>query len=120
MNRPPGFGNDTIDRYPLCGSGVSKILCITPAIESEIYKTFELFQRLFKQPALRRAKANKPTRKPKKIPFQTVYEPTNAIACNDADWRRWTRVKEWFNDYPLPENFNPEKEKGHIIELLRS
>ena len=114
------FGNDTIDRYPLCASGILKILCITPAIGSEIYKAFESFRRLFKQPVPRKARAKEPEQKPKKVLSQDVYEPTNAIACNDADWRRWTRVKEWFNDHPVPENFNLEKEKGHIIELLKS
>jgi hypothetical protein len=31
--------------------------------------------------------------------YPTAYEPTNAICCNDADHRRWIRVKEWFNEY---------------------
>ena len=53
-------GNDTIDRYPLCASGVLKILCITPKVWGEIYKTFEAFRRLFKAPA------------PRKVPAQDI------------------------------------------------
>lgn len=117
-------GNSTIDRYPLCECGVLKILCITPSIWSEIYKTFDSFRRLFKQPALRKGREKalspEPTKKPKKAVFQAAYEPTKAISCNDAVHRRWVRVKEWFNDHPTAENFGSENEKGHIIELLKS
>jgi hypothetical protein len=52
--------------------------------------------------------------------FQADYEPTNAIRCNNADHRRWIRVKEWFNELTETENNHRENEKGHIIELLRS
>lgn len=119
------IGNDTIDRYPLCASGVLKILCVTPAIGSEIYKAFESFRRLLKQPAVPRKEQTKvlrpkPVLKLKQDIFQAAYEPTRAISCNDADRRRWGRVKEWFNDHPTTENFNSENEKGHIIELLQS
>jgi hypothetical protein len=78
---------------------------------------------LFKQPAPRKvlAQENRPKSKAvAKNEHQTAYEPTNAIRCNDADHRRWVRVKEWFDDYAATENSNLEKEKGHIIELLRS
>lgn len=27
------------------------------------------------------------------------YEPTNAINLNTCDYRRWVRVKEWFNTF---------------------
>jgi len=118
-----GYGNDTIDRYPLCASGVVKILCVTPGIWSEIYKAFEAFRRLFKQPAPRKVLEQAPRTQSKGVPRnerQTAYEPTNAICCNDADHRRWVRVKEWFNELPETENNPRENEKGHIIELLQS
>ena len=51
---------------------------------------------------------------------QTAYDPTNAIRCNDAEHRRWVRVKEWFNEFAETENNHRENEKGHIIELLKS
>jgi len=115
-------GNDTIDRYPLCASGAVKILCITPKVWGEISKAFEGFRRLIKEPAPRKVLEQAPRAQSKgvaKNECQTAYEPTNAIRCNDADHRRWVRVREWFNDYAPAEN-NHKKEKGHIIELLRS
>ena len=123
MKLPQNRGNDTIDRYPLCASGALKILCITPKVWGEIYKTFEAFRRLIKVPTPRKVLAQDIRPKSKgaaKDEYQTAYEPTNAIACNDAEHRRWVRVKEWFNDHPTTENTGTEKEKGHIIELLRS
>ena len=98
-----GNGTDTIDRYPLCASEAVKILCITPKVWGEIYQNFEAFRRLFKQPAPREVLEQAPRTKSKggaKNECQTAYEPTNAIRCNDAQHRRWIRVKEWFNEYP--------------------
>ena len=89
----------------------------------EIYKAFESFRRFIKGPSPRKVLEPSPQTKTKgvaKNEYQADYEPTNAIACNDADWRRWVRVKEWFNDHPTTENTGAEKEKGHIIELLKS
>ena len=97
------IGNDTIDRYPLCASGAVKILCITPKVWGEIYQNFEAFRKLIKGPAPRKVLEQAPRTKTKgvaKNEYQTAYEPTNAIRCNDADRRRWVRVKEWFSEYP--------------------
>lgn len=120
-------GNDTIDRYPLCVSGAVKILCVTPGVWSEIHKAFESFRKLIKGPAPRKVLEQATRTKAKgvsKNEYQQAYEPTHAISCNDADWRRWTRVKEWFNEYPSDTTAtwktNWSNEKGHIIELLRS
>jgi hypothetical protein len=118
-------GNDTIDRYPLCASGAVKILCVTPKVWGEIYKSVEVFRRLIKGPAPRKVLEQAPRTKAKgvlKNECHAAYEPTQAICCNDADWRRWIRVKEWFNEYPTEtaEKTNGSNEKGHIIELLRS
>lgn len=117
-----GSGNDTIDRYPLCSSGAVKILCITPKVWGEIYQAFEAFQRLTKAPAFRKVLEQATRTKSKSVAKNKYpdYEPTNAIRCNDADHRRWVRVKEWFNDLTETENNHRENEKGHIIELLRS
>jgi len=117
------LGNDTIDRYPLCASGALKILCITPSVWSEIDKTFAAFRRWVKEPPPRKVLAQDIRPQAKAIAkneCQTAYEPTLAIRCNDAEHRRWVRVKEWFNDYAATDNYHPEKENGHIIELLRS
>jgi hypothetical protein len=96
-------GTDTIDRYPLCASGAVKILCITPELWGEIYQNFKAFRRLFEEPAPRKVLEQASRTKAKgvaKNKCQTAYEPTNAIRCNDADRRRWVRVKEWFDEYP--------------------
>ena len=96
-------GTDTIDRYPLCASGAVKILCITAKVWGEIYQNFEAFRKLIKGPAPRKVLEQAPRIKTKgvaKNEYQTAYEPTNAIRCNDADRRRWVRVKEWFSEYP--------------------
>jgi hypothetical protein len=98
-------------------------LCITPAIGSEIYKSFESFRKLFREPVSRKIREQAPRPEPWKKPknvSQIAYEPTRAIACNDANHRRWIRVREWHNDYAAAENIISEKEKGHIIELLKS
>jgi hypothetical protein len=58
---------------------------------------------LIKGPAPRKVLEQAPRTKSKggvKNECQTAYEPTNAIRCNDAEHRRWIRVKEWFNEYP--------------------
>jgi len=96
---------------------------MTPKVWGEIYKAFESFRRLIKGPAPRKVLAQASRTKAKSISeneCHAAYEPTNAIRCNDAEHRRWIRVREWYNDYVATENINPEKEKGHIIELLRS
>jgi len=99
-------------------------LCVTPRVWGEIHKAFEAFRVLFKESATRKTSGKylcaQTAYKPKDARCQAAYEPTNAIRCNDADWRRWVRVKEWFSDYRAAENINFEKEKGHIIELLKS
>ena len=104
--------------------GVLKILCITTTVWSEIHKAFASFQRFFKRHPLRKAGAKDfrtgTKRASKNVLCCGAYEPSNAIACNDADWRRWVRVKEWFNDHLWAENINLEKGGGHIIELLKS
>ena len=100
---PYCYGTDTIDRYPLCASGAVKILCITPKVWGEIYQNFEAFRKLIKGPAPRKVLEQASRTKAKgvaKNEYQAAYEPTNAIRCNDADRRRWARVKEWFNEYP--------------------
>ena len=96
-------------------------MCITPKVWGEIYQAFEAFRKLTKVPAPRKVLEQATRTKSKglaKNECQTAYEPTNAIHCNDADHRRWVRVKEWFNDLTEIENNHRENEKGHIIELL--
>ena len=98
-------------------------MCITPKVWGEIYQNFEAFRKLIKGPAPRKVLEQAPCDKVKGIAkneCQTTYEPTNAIRCNDAEHRRWVRVKEWFNELTETENNHWENEKGHIIELLQS
>ncbi len=68
----------------------------------KIYKTFEAFQRLINESVIRKPRRQsfrlEPVIKPKNNLCQAAYEPTRAIVLNDAGWRRWVRVKEWFRD----------------------
>jgi hypothetical protein len=78
-------------------------LCITSKVWGEIYQAFEAFRRLVKGPAPRKVLEQASRTKAKDVAkneYQAAYEPTNAIRCNDADRRRWTRVKEWFSEHP--------------------
>ena len=78
-------------------------MCITPKVWGEIYQNIEAFRKLIKGPAPRKVLEQASRTKAKgvaKNEYQAAYEPTNAIRCNDADRRRWARVKEWFNEYP--------------------
>jgi hypothetical protein len=97
------FGNDTIDPYPLIPGEVTKILCITSKTYAEISQAYRAFRSFIKRPAPRKAAEPGYQPKPKSTVLaanhQRDYEPTNAIYCNDSDWRRWVRVKEWFNEY---------------------
>jgi hypothetical protein len=49
---------------------------------------------------------------PEKTHF-SAYEPSNAIAVNECDYRRWCRVKEWFAE------FGPEAEKFERTVLIQ-
>ncbi len=96
-----------------------RILCLTSKVWSEIYKTFEGFRRLFKEPPLRKHPAQNLRLKPKRISekdrCQLAYEPTRAISLNEADWRRWVRVKEWFNEYPSESDATEKARKEQIL-----
>ena len=103
-------GNDTIDPYPLIPRGAAKILCTTPKTYAEIcraYKTIRAFCRsLSGRPAKRSFNLGQIKKDfSKKLPSDAEkthlsdYEASNAISVNECDWRRWVRVKEWFNEY---------------------
>jgi len=49
---------------------------------------------------------------PEKTHF-LAYEPSNAIAVNECDYRRWCRVNEWFAE------FGPEAEKFERTMLIQ-
>ena len=111
------FGNDTIDGYPLKEREIKKILVVSEQKFKELQKDFQSFfkgvnDRLTSRSSL--LEANKRQIFRPKLPHQTFvpefdqtestghfrgYEPTNAIYCNNSDWRRWVRVKEWFSQY---------------------
>lgn len=44
------------------------------------------------------------------------YEPSNAIYVNDCDYRRWCRVKEWFDQYS-PDNEILQKDSFNQIKM---
>jgi hypothetical protein len=41
------------------------------------------------------------SKKPQTITYKHTrdYQPSNAIAVNECDYRRWCRVSEWFNTF---------------------
>ena len=93
-------GNDTIDPYPLIPVEAGKILCITLKTYAEIKQTYKTFRNSIKSKVQRIiVEPPRPSEAPLEVGFQRDYEPTKAISCNDSDWRRWVRVKEWFNEY---------------------
>ena len=110
-------GNDTIDCYPSLERGIKKILVVSEEIFKKLQKDFRLFfkgirgqsgQRSFKLEAAKGQNVQPKT--PEQVfiskfaprehaaHFQD-YEPTNAIYCNTSSWRRWIRVREWFDQY---------------------
>lgn len=100
-------GNDTIDPYPLVPVEAKKILIVKENRFKELQHLYKAFfqglrGRCAKRSPLRKA-ARQPFRKPKasrqgKRHF-SVYEPSNAIAVNECDYRRWCRVTEWFYQF---------------------
>src|SRR3989338_2219520 len=96
-------GNDTIDPSPLIPGEATKILCITLKTYAEISQAYKAFRDFIKRPAAGKVVEFKRPAQPKsrveEITSQGDYDPTNAIYCNNSDWRRWVRVKEWFNEY---------------------
>ncbi len=104
-----GFGNDTIDPYPLIPAEAAKILCITDETFKNIQQAYQSFCRGLKGRSPKKPLNLGPIKKsfleqkqpnPKKKYFST-YEPSPAIYVNNCDYRRWCRVKEWFNQYGL-------------------
>lgn len=102
-----GYGNDTIDPYPLIPAEAVKILCITDAIFQALKQQYQAFrQHLVGRPPRKSfnigqiqkkfLRQNLSNRQPDQF---SVYEPSRAIAVNECDYRRWCRVKEWFNQF---------------------
>ena len=114
---PLVFGNDTIDCYPLGEGGIRKILVVSEQKFQELEKEFQsFFQGVRGRLAARSSLpgANREGNCRLKPPAETFapkfaatenpghfrdYEPSNAIYLNTCEWRRWVRVKEWFNQY---------------------
>ena len=89
----------------------AKILCITLKVFTEISQAYKTFRDFIKKPAPRKVAKPKRLLEPKlvllKTKYQRDYEPSNAIQVNECNFRRWVRVKEWFNEYsPDTEKFN--------------
>ncbi len=117
-------GNDTIDPYPLIPGEAKKILIVKKDIFQELRERYKAFCRsLIVQPVNRssnreRNKRHFSARNPLKIRPRHLlaYQPSNAIATNECDYRRWCRVKEWFNQFgPEAEQF--ERQILHSIKM---
>jgi len=94
-------GNDTIDPYPLIPAGLNKILCITHDTYTVISLAYQAFRDSIKKPVP--LEIVKPVQELRiTLPesrYQRDYEPSLAIQVNECEYRRWCRVKEWFNTY---------------------
>ena len=95
------IGNDTIDPYPLIPAGLNKILCITHETFTAISLAYHAFRESIRTAAASKVAAPKQEPKPilQELQYQRNYEPSPAIQVNECDYRRWCRVKEWFNTY---------------------
>jgi hypothetical protein len=97
-------GNDTIDPYPLIPGEARKILIVKKNIFEELRSRYDSFCRSFAKGTAPKIKpAQKASPKPKRLQDEqrrcSVYEPSNTAHINDYNWRRWVRVKEWFNEF---------------------
>ncbi len=115
------IGNDTIDPYPLIPGEAKKILIVRKDIFGELQDLYQAFYRgLRARPARRSSPIEVPGRRflrpkvplPEKTHF-LAYEPSNAIAVNECEYRRWCRVNEWFAE------FWPEAEKFERTALIQ-
>jgi hypothetical protein len=105
-------GNDTIDPYPLFPGEARKILIIKKNIFEELRRLYKTFCRSLEPqtakrplPASRHAKRHVEECRPPVSEHVRPYEPSNAIAINECNYRRWCRVNEWFAE------FGPDAEK---------
>lgn len=84
-----------------------KILCITDETFKNIQQAYQTFCRGLRGRPIKRSlnfgtikknflEQKQPNLKKKHF---SGYEPSQAIYFNDCDYRRWCRVKEWFNQY---------------------
>ena len=130
MNKMIFFGNDTIDCYPLGTGEIKKILAVSEQKFKKIQKEFQSFLKGVRGRFDARSsplEANKgeflkPQRPSEAIIERCVvqdmskrfrnYAPTNAIYCNTSDYRRWVRVKEWFDQY------DPEDKKQKFLKEI--
>ena len=130
MRQDNEVGNDTIDCYPLGRGEIKEILVVSEQKFKKIQKEFRSFLKGVQVRFDARSSllgANKeeifrPQRPSKAITPEfssenrtrrfRSYEPTNAIYCNISDYRRWMRVKEWFDQY------GPEAEKQKFLKEI--
>ena len=114
-------GNDTIDPYPLIPREAKKILIVQNNIFEELQNRYQaFFQGLRGRLAPRSSNIKAPRRhfsRPQApLPERThslAYKPSNAIAVNECDYRRWCRVNEWFAE------FGPDAEKLERTILMQ-
>ena len=101
------IGNDTIDPYPLIAVEAKKILIIKRDIFEELRDRYKAFYRGLRGRSVKRSSNVEATRRPFLKPKMSLpkknyflaYEPSNAIAVNECDYRRWCRVNEWFAEF---------------------
>lgn len=98
-----------------------KILCITDKTFKDIQASYQVFCRWVSGRLTRRSPHLEPLKEKFLVQKQPIvnkrhflaYEPSNAIYVNTCDYRRWCRVKEWFNQY------GPDVEISKEIMLIQ-
>jgi hypothetical protein len=104
-------GNDTIDPYPLFPREARKILIVKNNIFKELAKRYQVFCRnTIGHPVKTPTKSARVKIEPLKSKARhwSAYEPSGKEYINDYNWRRWVRVKEWFQEFG-PNAQQPEK-----------
>ena len=115
------YGNDTIDPYPLFPGEAKKILIVKQEIFEKLWKRYKTFRDGQKGQPEKRSPLIEALNKPfssERLPAVhrehfLPYEPSNAIAVNECDYRRWCRVNEWFAE------FGPDTEKNERTILIQ-
>ena len=114
-------GNDTIDPSPLIPVEAKKILIVKKDIFEELQNRYQAFFQGLRGRLAPRSSNIKASRRhfsrpqaplPERI-HSLAYQPSNAIAVNECDYRRWCRVSEWFAE------FGPDAEKYERTILMQ-
>lgn len=101
-----------------------KILIVTKDIFEELRLQYKTLLKGLRGRAVKRSSLKKTARehivRPKAVisgkKHFRAYEPSNAIAVNECDYRRWCRATEWFYQFSQ-QAVNFERNHFHQIKM---